>query len=173
MPYTTEQRSWLLKEYIKTKSAEWCSSTLCDGCARVSRWNVSREMDWPKRRIGMATTLSRLLTPMDFFFGGNVKDNVYGRHPTSTDDLKSFISDEFSNINSQRSLCENVCRSVMSRLRLCIDCQGSQFEQLLWKFLLQNFGFFVLPFWFGGKITSFVSVVIAVLFMLSPAFLCF
>ena len=130
------------------------------------RWIGRRgALEWPPR--------SPDLTPMDFFFGGNVKDNVYGRHPTSTDDLKSFISDEFSNINSQGFLCENVCRSVRSRLRLCIDCQGSQFEQLLWKFLLQNFGFFVLPFWFGGKITSFVSVVIAVLFMLSPAFALF
>ena len=130
-----------------------------DGLAEEAHWNGHHALP--------------TFNPNGLLFWGNVKDNVYGRHPTSIDDLKSFISDEFSNINSQRSLCENVCRSVRSRLRLCIDCQGSQFEQLLWKFLLQNFGFFVLPFWFGGKITSFVSVVIAVLFMLSPAFLCF
>ena len=77
-----------------------------DGLAEEAHWNGHHALP--------------TFNPNGLLFWGNVKDNVYGRHPTSIDDLKSFISDEFSNINSQGFLCENVCRSVRSRLRLCV-----------------------------------------------------
>ena len=79
-------------------------------------------IDWPAR--------SPALTPMDFFFWGVLKDKVYSRKPRSVGDLKNYIRDAFQEINTQRDLCKNVCRSVRGRLQSCVNCDGKQFEHL-------------------------------------------
>lgn len=85
------------------------------------RWIGRRgPIEWPPR--------SPDLTPMDFFFWGSLKDAVYARNPKTVNDLKTFISEEFLNINLD--LCRKVCRSVKKRLQLCIRSQGSHFEHL-------------------------------------------
>ena len=51
-------------------------------------------IDWPPR--------SPDLTPMDFFFGGVVKNKVYARQPQTVDEMKEFITEAFMDTDSDR-----------------------------------------------------------------------
>lgn len=88
-----------------------------------SRWLGRRgAIEWPPR--------SPDLTPMDFFVWGVVKDDVYGRKPSTVREMKLYITDSFNRINENKDLCSNVCRGVKCRLEECAANEGRQFEHL-------------------------------------------
>ena len=76
-------------------------------------------IEWPAR--------SPDLTPPDFFLWGVLKDLVYGENPRTLPELRQTIISKFDTID--RELCQKVCRSVGSRLQLCIEHNGENFEQ--------------------------------------------
>lgn len=73
---------------------------------------------WPPR--------SPDLTPPDFFLWGYVKNLVYGKNPSSIQELQTSISEVFSVIDV--SICETVCQSVESRFQRCIEADGAQIQ---------------------------------------------
>ena len=79
-------------------------------------------IDWPPRSLD--------LTPMDFFFGGVVKNKAYERKPQTVDEIKEFIIDAFMDTDSDRKLCRTACQSVSDRLDACYDVDGGHFERL-------------------------------------------
>ena len=50
----------------------------------------------------MATTLT-YLTPMDFFFGGVVRNKVYKKNPKAVNELKDYIYDAFREVDEDRN----------------------------------------------------------------------
>ncbi len=73
---------------------------------------------------------------MEFFFRGVLKDKVYSKKTRSVDDLNNQIREPFQEINGQRDLYENVCRSVRSIPQSCVNWGGQQFEHLHFKILV-------------------------------------
>ena len=67
------------------------------------------------------------LTPMDFAVWGIIKQSVYQRNPRNIVDLTQFIRDAFADLNRKTQLCQNICLSVYSRCKECIEA-GLQFE---------------------------------------------
>ena len=152
----TDERKWVLKEYWKSQNAETVRTNWVetfdtqapkpnshdlyfqqDGAPPHYSRAVREYLDetFPEKWIGRRGPIDWLarspdLTPMDFFFWGVLKDKVYSRKPRSVGDLKNYIRDAFQEINTQRDLCKNVCRSVRGRLQSCVNCDGKQFEHL-------------------------------------------
>jgi hypothetical protein len=60
-----------------------------------------------------------------------MKDPVYRCKPRNLDDLKNAITTQFNAIHSNKELCAKVCESVISRMNICIEQEGRQFEHLL------------------------------------------
>lgn len=75
---------------------------------------------WPPR--------SPDLTPMDFYLWGDIKEKVFKRQPKNIDDLKTFIREEFSKITGET--LTKVFDDMVSRLSLCIEANGGQFQHL-------------------------------------------
>jgi len=71
---------------------------------------------WPAR--------SPDLTPLDFFVWGHLKDKVYRTRPQTLDALRNEIIQECAGINARMST--NACRSVSTRLEICVERDGSQ-----------------------------------------------
>lgn len=53
------------------------------------------------------------LKPMDFFFGGTMKDSVYGSKSRSLDNIKTVITTKFNIVNSSKELWPQVPQSVI------------------------------------------------------------
>ena len=68
------------------------------------------------------------LTPMDFFCGGYLKDNVYGNKPRTIDALKLEIERQCRDIPND--IFRDVCESLGARYQRCLDNNGHQFEHL-------------------------------------------
>ena len=102
-----------------------------------NKWIGRRgSIEWPAR--------SPDLTPMDFAVWGIIKQSVYQRNPRNIVDLTQFIRDAFADLNRKTQLCQNICLSVYSRCKECIEA-GLQFEPfryLFCKFLI-NLNFIV------------------------------
>ena len=81
------------------------------------RWVGRRgSIEWPPR--------SPELTPMSFF-GGVVKNKVHERNPLTVNELKDYISDEFTEIDGDRNLCRTCVRvlwtDIMIVARMKVD----------------------------------------------------
>lgn len=75
---------------------------------------------WPAR--------SPDLTPLDYFYWGHLKDQVYKSQPRTIEDLKLNIVNESANLTSAQLL--NVINSFYFRLCYCLAAGGRQFEHL-------------------------------------------
>jgi transcriptional regulator with XRE-family HTH domain len=75
-------------------------------------------IEWPAR--------SPDLTVADFFLWGYLKDQVFARGPETIDELKAIITEEFNRIPQE--MIAKACRSVSTRLELCIDIDGQQIK---------------------------------------------
>lgn len=75
-------------------------------------------MEWPPR--------SPDLTVADFFLWGFLKDKVFARCPSTIDELKQFITEEFNLIPQE--IIAKACRSVPRRLELCLEIEGQQLK---------------------------------------------
>lgn len=53
---------------------------------------------------------------MNIFVWGVVKESVYPRNPQSIDELKDYIYEEFTDLDSNREFCRRVCNSGPERL---------------------------------------------------------
>ena len=71
------------------------------------------------------------LTPLDFFLWGHLKDKVYALKPTIIAELRAIIECECMQI--PRELLHDVCYSIASRYRRCLDQNGHQFEKRQWQ----------------------------------------
>ncbi|CAH1967458.1 unnamed protein product [Acanthoscelides obtectus] len=87
-----------------------------------NRW-IGRDgpISWPPRSPDM--------TPMDFFLWSYVKQEVYRYPPSTSENMKERIKDDFLNIREH--MLREVQRSFIQRLRLCIQHGGDIFEQFL------------------------------------------
>ena len=72
---------------------------------------------------------SPALTPLDLFLWGCLKDKVYALKPTTIAELRATIESECMQIT--RELLHDVCYSIASRFRRCLDQNGHQFEKRL------------------------------------------
>ena len=79
------------------------------------------KMDWPP--------YSPDLNPCDFFLWGYLKDTVYGKNPTSLQELEQFIENTCVSIPS--SILEKVAESFILRLRHIIVAEGQYFENIV------------------------------------------
>ena len=68
------------------------------------------------------------LTPMDYFFGGYCKDNVYENKPATIADLKTNITRHIRAI--QKEMCRRVVENFKRRLEVCIQQNGAHIEHL-------------------------------------------
>ena len=64
MPYTTEQRSWLLKEYIKTKSADavrvnWTAKYATAAPSRKTIYRIRHKFDATGSLLNVKSLFSR------------------------------------------------------------------------------------------------------------------
>jgi hypothetical protein len=66
------------------------------------------------------------LTTADFFLWGYLKDKVYRRQPTNIATLKQYIKEDFNKIPQR--MIKNSCRSVISRLKHCIEHNGAPIQ---------------------------------------------
>lgn len=76
---------------------------------------------WPAR--------SPDLTPLDFYLWGDIKERVYKRNPVSIDDLKRYITEEFSNITVPT--IDFVFENMVKRFSQCIAVEGNHFQHIL------------------------------------------
>ena len=71
------------------------------------------------------------LTLLDFFLWGYLKDKVFASKPTTLAELRATIECECMQI--PREVLHDVCYSIASRYRRCLDQNGYQFEKRLWQ----------------------------------------
>ena len=72
----------------------------------------------------------KMLKPFGhFFFWEVLKDKVYSQKPRGVGDMKNYIKDAFQEINTQRDLCENICKRKRQASKL-VNQEGKQFEYL-------------------------------------------
>jgi hypothetical protein len=87
-----------------------------------NRWiGRSGPIPWPAR--------SPDLTPMDFFFWGYVKHQVFLTQPTDVDDLKDRITRACQSVPIH--MFQNSRRATYDRLGYCLVQDGHQFEHLI------------------------------------------
>lgn len=108
-----------------------------DGCpahyARSVREYLNEE--YPERWIGRSGTISWParspdLNPIDFFYWGAVKEQVYAKPIANVAELRQRIAEAAEYVNS-RSFARQITRSFLRRCRSCIEAEGKQFEHLL------------------------------------------
>ena len=88
-----------------------------------NRWIGHRgAIEWPPR--------SPDLSPLNFFFGGTVKDKVFARKPRTIEDMIKITLEACQKIDADKDLCSRVCMNVCSRLEECVNAYGKQFEYL-------------------------------------------
>ena len=86
-----------------------------------SRWIGRRErVEFPPR--------SPDLTPMDFFLWRFLKHKVYSRKPETIAEMRVAIAEDCAQVPEEMLL--DVCRSISSRYKKCIEQNGNQFEHL-------------------------------------------
>ena len=87
-----------------------------------NRWIGRRgSIEWPARPPD--------LTPLDFFFWGVMKNNVYTRKIKKLGHLKAVIVAECQKFNDDPALLRKVCYSVTTRVEQCIAADGRAFEK--------------------------------------------
>ena len=88
---------------------------------RLQNWWIGRRgfVKYPPR--------SPDLTPLDFFLWGYLKDKVYALKLKTIAELRATIESECLQI--PRELLHDVCYSIASRYRWCLDQNGHQFEK--------------------------------------------
>lgn len=69
------------------------------------------------------------LTPMEFFWWGYVKSEVYKTQPTTIEDMKQRIRGVFQTIIP--NMLSNVRKSFEKRVTECIQQDGREFEHFL------------------------------------------
>ena len=67
------------------------------------------------------------LLPLDFFLWGYLKYKVYALKPTTIAELRATTERECMQIPTE--LLHDVCYSITSRYRRCLDQNGHQFEK--------------------------------------------
>ena len=86
------------------------------------RWIGRRGfVEWPAR--------SPDLTPLDFFFWGVLKNQMFSDKPKTLNDLKENIINPLKDINPE--MCKKVTESIIKRCHHCIANNGLNFEHLL------------------------------------------
>ena len=84
-----------------------------------NRWiGRSGHMAWAAR--------SPDLSPLDYFVWGYLKDSVYKRKPNNLASLKTFIEEDC--LNMREEFVQNAVLSFESRLKICIENEGSSVE---------------------------------------------
>lgn len=78
-------------------------------------------VEWPPR--------SPDLSPLDYFFWGHLKDNVYKTQPRDLDDLRQRIMEETRNISEEAF--HNAVSDFYTRSAHCQTVEGKHFEHLL------------------------------------------
>ena len=63
------------------------------------------------------------LTPMDFFLGWFLKDKIYSRKPKTIAEMRVATEEECAQIQEEMLL--DVCRSISSRYKKCIEQNGN------------------------------------------------
>jgi len=80
-------------------------------------------VEWPPR--------SPDLNPIDFYFWGHVKSEVYSTPVTNVDELWERIVATFGVIRNRPGQLERVKESMMRRLNGCVAANGQHFEHLM------------------------------------------
>ncbi|GBN90155.1 hypothetical protein AVEN_67910-1 [Araneus ventricosus] len=76
-------------------------------------------VEWPPR--------SPDLTPLDFFFWGHMKGQVYATPPPTSQDLRRHITDACASVTL--AMLHYVQREIQYRVQMCIVANGEHFEQ--------------------------------------------
>ncbi|KZC05502.1 hypothetical protein WN55_06985, partial [Dufourea novaeangliae] len=87
-----------------------------------NRW-IGRDSNiaWPAR--------SPDVTPLDYSFWGTLKNEVHPEPLTTAEDMRECITSACAAITGKT--LEKDLRSLIIRLRKCIDCNGQYFEHRL------------------------------------------
>jgi hypothetical protein len=93
--------------------------------ARFGNFWIGRDgpIQWPPR--------SPDLTICDFFIGGTLKNWFYATEPRTLDELRQAIVTSWWRFTQQ--MCENACRSVSTRLKICLVRNGSQVSTIKYR----------------------------------------
>ena len=81
------------------------------------------DVNWPPRSCD--------LTPLDFFFWGYVKGEVYKSNPQTIPDLQAEIIRVIGGIEAE--LCQNVIRNFNKRITHCRDSRGAHLEDIIFR----------------------------------------
>uniref|UniRef100_V5GSF2 Transposable element Tc1 transposase n=1 Tax=Anoplophora glabripennis TaxID=217634 RepID=V5GSF2_ANOGL len=76
---------------------------------------------WPPR--------SPDLTPIDFYFWGDLKDKIYKYRANNVEELREHFENYIQRVSNIHIY--NATRSIAKRCQLCINENGRQFEHLL------------------------------------------
>lgn len=107
-----------------------------DGAPAHFALNVREWLDdhYPGRWIGRNGPIlwparSPDFNPLDFFIWGFIKEKVYATPPQNVDEVKNRIAAAILEITPDK--LERVMQTIPKRLRLCLETDGFQFEQLV------------------------------------------
>lgn len=120
VPLRIRQRMWFLHDGAPVHSNQLINGELDERFP--GRW-IGRNgpVRWPPR--------SPDFNKMDSFLWGHIKNEVYKVPPTTRNDMKERIRNEFRNVSME--MLRNVSNSFNNRFQACIDVLGGHFEHLL------------------------------------------
>jgi len=104
----------------------WCNISHFK-CEHARNWKffkgrvISKNL-WPHR--------SPDITPADFFLWGLLKSKVYKNTPRTIEQLKDAIRQEIQAVNVDA--LGKVFQNLESRIQVCLDVKGDQFQHRLW-----------------------------------------
>lgn len=78
---------------------------------------------WPPR--------SPDLNPLDFFLWGTLKQKIYGDGSNTLESLQNKIETQIRELNTNFQELQTVRNNFLKRMRLCVQHNGSHFEQFL------------------------------------------
>ena len=98
--------------------AMWCTTTLGTACSLVSKWNISRPVDWKKWPNSVVTSFIKY-----HFLCGYVKASVYRTKVRDITNLKQRITDAIATIDEgmlQRTWQEKSSSVLMCFVQLMV-----------------------------------------------------
>ena len=83
-------------------------------------WERRSSIEWPAR--------SPDLSPLDFFMWGYLKNKVYSKKFNNLEELRSVITQQIEELNTDHGLLKRECSLVTARVNECLEADGSHFE---------------------------------------------
>ncbi|CAF4946657.1 unnamed protein product [Pieris macdunnoughi] len=118
----------------EVRESHWLQN---DGCPAHYGTNVRAYLNatYPNKWIGRLGPIlwpprSSDLNPLDLFYWGCLKEEVYSKKNSNLEELRSRVQEGVSKINERR-YARYLSRAFIRRCRACIRVGGRQFEHQL------------------------------------------